>query len=49
VYVDCDVPEGMTLREWRRAREDAHREQRRARRARRVADYLPRLRTRFAI
>jgi hypothetical protein len=49
MYVNCDVPEGMTLREWRRAREDARREQRRVHRTRRAAAYLPRLRGRFAI
>jgi hypothetical protein len=49
VYVNCDVPEGMTLREWRRAREDARRKQRRAGRARRAAAYRPRLRGRLAV
>ena len=24
IYIDCDVPEGQTLRDWRRAREAAH-------------------------
>ena len=24
IYIDCDVPEGQTLRDWRRARESAH-------------------------
>jgi hypothetical protein len=48
VYVNSDVPEGTTLREWRRARDDARREQRRAR-SRRLAAYRPRLRGRFAV
>jgi hypothetical protein len=44
LYIECDVPEGQTLRDWRRAREAAHpvvtpmssvlRRVRRARRAR---------------
>lgn len=46
VYVNSDVPEGTTLREWRRARAAARRAQRRPRRA---AAYRPRLRGRFAI
>ena len=24
IYVDCDVPEGQSLRDWRRARDAAH-------------------------
>ena len=24
MYIDCDVPEGQTLRDWRRARDAAH-------------------------
>ncbi|MEP6953289.1 MAG: hypothetical protein ABI950_04400 [Solirubrobacteraceae bacterium] len=24
IYIDCDVPEGQTLRDWRRARKAAH-------------------------
>lgn len=24
IYVDCDVPEGQTLSDWRRARDAAH-------------------------
>ena len=44
LYIECDVPEGQTLRDWRRARDAAHpvvtpmssvlRRVRRARRAR---------------
>jgi hypothetical protein len=49
VYVNSDVPEGMTLRAWRRAREDARRQQSQARRARRAAARRPRLRGRFAV
>jgi hypothetical protein len=49
VYVNSDVAEGQTLRAWRRAREDARREQRRARRRQRLDAYRPRLRERFAV
>jgi hypothetical protein len=49
VYVNSDIPEDMTIRQWRRAREDARREQRQARRRGRRAAARPRLRERFAI
>ena len=43
-YVECDIPEGQTLDEWRRERAAARRAERPARRLLR----LPRLRLRWA-
>jgi hypothetical protein len=40
LYIECDIPDGMTLTEWRRSRADRH-GRRPRRRIRRLVHRLP--------
>ena len=48
LYIDCDVPDGATLVEWRRDHEREHRTESRRPSLRLPSPRMPRTRVRFA-